>query len=65
MCSNLIYVGLVGIKDPVRADVPKAIQKIQKAGLRFIMITGGFYKKFFYINYNSLIDNADIAVSVA
>jgi P-type Ca2+ transporter type 2C len=34
------WLGLVGLKDPIREEVPAAIQKCQKAGIRVIMITG-------------------------
>jgi magnesium-transporting ATPase (P-type) len=39
--KSLIFVALVGIKDPIRSDVPKAVSKILNAGLKMIMITGG------------------------
>ena len=34
------WLGLVGLKDPIREEVPAAIQKCQRAGIRVIMITG-------------------------
>ncbi|MFY8182706.1 MAG: cation-translocating P-type ATPase [Polynucleobacter sp.] len=34
------WLGLVGLKDPIREEVPAAIQKCQRAGIRIIMITG-------------------------
>lgn len=36
----LIFVGLVGMKDPIHADVPKAIMEAKRAGVRIIMATG-------------------------
>lgn len=33
-------VGLVGIDDPVRSDVPAAVEAIQAAGIRLLVITG-------------------------
>ncbi len=37
---NLIFLGLVGMIDPVRDEVPPAIAKCRDAGIRPIMITG-------------------------
>ena len=34
------YIGLVGLEDPVRADVPAAVAACQRAGIRVVMITG-------------------------
>ena len=34
------WLGLVGLKDPIREEVPASIQKCQRAGIRIIMITG-------------------------
>lgn len=34
------FLGLVGIEDPVRADVPEAIAAIERAGIRILIITG-------------------------
>ena len=38
--KELIYIGLVGMIDPVRPEVKPAIEKCQMAGIRPIMITG-------------------------
>lgn len=38
--SQLIWVGFMVISDPVRADVPSAIQLCQKAGINIKIITG-------------------------
>lgn len=37
---NFIFVGFIGITDPVRESVPAAIVECQKAGIRIVMITG-------------------------
>jgi Ca2+-transporting ATPase len=38
--SNLTLVGLVGLEDPARADVPNAIRQCREAGIRVVMVTG-------------------------
>jgi magnesium-transporting ATPase (P-type) len=37
---NMIFAGIVGLEDPPRPEVPDAIMKCRKAGIRIIMITG-------------------------
>ncbi|KAF7355408.1 Calcium ATPase transmembrane domain M-containing protein [Mycena sanguinolenta] len=39
---DLTLVGLVGIRDPPRPDVPQAIAVIRRAGVRVFMVTGDF-----------------------
>lgn len=34
------FIGLVGLEDPVRKDVPAAVAACQQAGIRVVMITG-------------------------
>jgi P-type Ca2+ transporter type 2C len=38
--ENLTFVGLIGLEDPARADVPRAIWDCQRAGIRVVMVTG-------------------------
>lgn len=38
--GNLIFCGLVGMIDPPRPEVPMAIRRCQRAGIRVVMITG-------------------------
>jgi Ca2+-transporting ATPase len=40
--SGLIFVGLFGMIDPPRPEVPPAIQVARRAGIRTVMITGDF-----------------------
>jgi Ca2+-transporting ATPase len=37
---NFVFIGFVGISDPVRKEVPAAINECKKAGIRVVMITG-------------------------
>ena len=38
--QNLVFLGLVGLKDPLRPETKPAVQKCRLAGIRTIMITG-------------------------
>ena len=39
---DLEYLGLLGFEDPIRPEVPAAIEECRQAGVRVIMITGDF-----------------------
>lgn len=38
--SNLVFLGIAGIKDPARPEAARAILQCREAGVRVIMITG-------------------------
>ena len=38
--ADLVYVGLIGMIDPAREEVPAAIKIAQQAGIRSVMVTG-------------------------
>lgn len=40
--ERLVLVGLIGLEDPARADVPHAIQDCRQAGIRVVMVTGDY-----------------------
>ncbi|HEY3389421.1 MAG TPA: cation-translocating P-type ATPase [Prolixibacteraceae bacterium] len=39
---NFEFVGLIGLSDPIRENVPQAVVECYKAGIRVIMITGDY-----------------------
>ncbi|MCW5734110.1 MAG: cation-translocating P-type ATPase [Enhydrobacter sp.] len=39
---RLDWAGLIGLADPLRAEVPKAISECREAGIRVVMITGDY-----------------------
>lgn len=38
--QDMVFVGLIGLEDPPRPEVPDAIRKCHEAGIKIIMITG-------------------------
>jgi len=38
--KNLTFIGLIVLSDPLRPEVPEAVEECYKAGIRIIMITG-------------------------
>jgi Ca2+-transporting ATPase len=39
---DLEYLGLIGLEDPLRPDVPAAVAECRSAGIRVVMITGDY-----------------------
>ena len=37
---DFVFLGLIALEDPVRADVPQAVAQCRQAGMRVVMITG-------------------------
>lgn len=40
VCKDMVFIGMVGIKDPLRPGVPEAVRDCQKAGVIVRMVTG-------------------------
>lgn len=38
--KEMVFLGLIGLEDPPRPEVPEALKKCHEAGIRIIMITG-------------------------
>lgn len=45
------YCGLIGLEDPIRPEVPAAIEECKEAGIRVILITGDFPETARYIGH--------------
>lgn len=60
--NNFIYLGFVGIIDPVREESPDAIRKAQEAGIKVVMITGDHPNTAFCIAQELGIASSDEAV---
>ncbi len=40
LCQNIVFVGLLGLKDPLREGVKKAIKTVRRSGMKPIIVTG-------------------------
>ncbi len=40
LCNDLVFVGLIGLKDPLRKEAKEAIATVKKAGMKLIIVTG-------------------------
>lgn len=61
------FIGLIGLSDPIRRQVPEAVKECQKAGIRVIMITGDYpvtaqniAREIGLRNYNQCITGAEL-----
>ena len=62
------FVGLIGLSDPIRPEVPQAVKECREAGIRVIMITGDYpvtaqniAKEIGLENYSECITGAELA----
>ncbi|MEF9932328.1 MAG: HAD-IC family P-type ATPase, partial [Bacteroidales bacterium] len=66
---NFEFIGLIGLSDPIRPQVPIAVQECHKAGIRVIMITGDYpvtaqniAREIGLTNYSNCITGQELAV---
>ncbi|MEG1290308.1 MAG: cation-translocating P-type ATPase [Bacteroidales bacterium] len=66
---NFEFIGLIGLSDPIRPQVPIAVQECHKAGIRVIMITGDYpvtaqniAREIGLANYSNCITGQELAV---
>lgn len=62
------FIGLIGLSDPIRQQVPAAVNQCRQAGIRVIMITGDYpvtaqniAREIGLSNYNECITGAELA----
>lgn len=54
------FVGLVGLADPLRAEVPAAVAECRRAGIRVVMITGDHPRTAYTIASQAGLDSRDV-----
>jgi Ca2+-transporting ATPase len=59
------FLGLVGLADPLRSDVPAAVRECRSAGIRIIMITGDYPETARAIAQQAGIDASDVLIGDA
>ncbi len=59
------FVGLIGLSDPIRENVPKAVAECYQAGIRVIMITGDYPATATHIARQIGLKNAESVISGA
>jgi P-type Ca2+ transporter type 2C len=60
---NFDFVGLIGLSDPIRENIPLAINECYKAGIRVIMITGDYPVTAVNIAKEIGLDNYDAVIT--
>jgi len=57
------FIGLIGLADPIRKNVKKAVKECQKAGIRVIMITGDYPETAKHIASEIGLENPDFSIT--
>jgi Ca2+-transporting ATPase len=60
---DLGFVGLIGLSDPIRNNVPDAVRECYKAGIRIIMITGDYPVTAINIGKEIGIKNSELCIT--
>ncbi len=60
---NFEFIGLLGLSDPIRENVPDAVKECYQAGIRVIMITGDYPVTAINIGKDIGLKNPDLCIS--
>ena len=60
---NFEFIGLIGLSDPIRKNVKKAVSECYKAGIRVIMITGDYPVTAKHIAMEIGLENPDMCIT--